>query len=254
MHRVLNDYLVAQTFLTRLPCPGAVDHSGSALGRSTAYFPIVGTLVGLLSALAYLTASCLFEPMISAALALLVSVLLTGAFHEDGLADTADGIGGGFTLERKLEIMRDSRIGTYGATALIFSIVLRVLAIAALPAPLAFSALILAHTLARFSSLPLIYFNTYVREQGTGKPFAAQVTVTRLLVAGLWCVLVWLVLPGALCPALPAAAASLLAAHFYFRAKLGGITGDTLGAANQLSELAVYLMLLAAAGTAIEPY
>ncbi|MDO6459575.1 adenosylcobinamide-GDP ribazoletransferase [Granulosicoccaceae sp. 1_MG-2023] len=251
MPPILNDYFVAQTFLSRLTCPHAVDHSGDALGRSTAFFPLVGTLIGLLAALLLWLANSLFDPLLSATLAVMSTIVLTGAFHEDGLADTADGIGGGFTLERKLEIMRDSRIGTYGATALLLGILLRIFALASLPASLAPAALILAHTVARFSSLPLIYFNTYVREQGTGKPFAAKVTPLRMAAAGAWCLLIWLVLPGMLWPALIAALLSTLAAQAYFRRKLGGITGDTLGAANQAVELSVYLVLAALSGAVL---
>ena len=245
MTSFFNDYFVAQTFLTRLPCPRHVDHDAHALGRSTPFFAVVGTLIGVIAAGVYWLASQVFDPVISATLTLACTILLTGAFHEDGLADTADGLGGGFTLERKLDIMRDSRIGTYGASALILGIVLRLLAIAALPGDVAVAALILSHTLARFSSLPLIYFNTYVREQGTGKPFAARVTRGRLGLASVWCGLVWLILPGELWPAIVAAALVTVAAQAFFRRQLGGITGDTLGAANQAVETSVYLTLLA---------
>ncbi|MCB1754464.1 MAG: adenosylcobinamide-GDP ribazoletransferase [Gammaproteobacteria bacterium] len=245
IRRFINDYFVAQTFLTRLPCPAGVDHSGEALGRSTAWFPLVGTLVGLAAAAAMAVSLHFFEPLLSATLCVMATVLLTGAFHEDGLADSADGIGGGFSLERKLEIMRDSRIGTYGTVALLLGVLLRIFALAEIPAPLVFSALILAHSLARFSSLPLIYFNTYIREQGTGKPFAAQVTPARLGAATIYCGLLWLLLPGTLWPALIIAFLATLGAQWYFRRKLGGITGDTLGATNQLVEASVYLALAA---------
>ena len=108
-------------------------------------------------------------------------MIATGAFHEDGLADSADGLGGAFEIEKKLVIMRDSRIGTYGSVALILTIIAKISAISLLPAETAISVLIGAHMLGRWTSVPLIKYNTYVREQGTGKPFASMITTHNVI-------------------------------------------------------------------------
>ncbi len=239
---IVNHYFVAQTFLTRIPCPAFVDHGPGALAKSTVYFPLVGLFIGLLASGVFFTASAIWTPLIAATLTIAFSIAITGAFHEDGLADSADGLGGGFTLERKLEIMRDSRIGTYGSVALILSILLRVTALAEIPTEYIIPALVIAHMAGRWSSLPLIIFNQYLREDGTGKPFAESVGVVSFYTATLYSSIIVLLLLGL--PAFNIIITIVLitiSAHFYLRKKIGGITGDTLGAINQCIEIAVFL-------------
>ena len=176
--------------------------------------------------------------------------LLTGALHEDGLADTADGIGGGRSAERALEIMRDSRIGAFGVLALLLATAAKILALGALPLWVGCAALIAAHGLSRWSIVLVIATARYVRESGTASPVAGAVAPATHAVAGA-AALACLV-PVALAAA-PAAAVGMLAGlalgHVAVRAayqrRIGGYTGDCLGATQQVSEIGAYLGLLA---------
>ncbi len=231
-------------FLTRLPAPSSVQWSEKELAASTPWFPAIGIVVGTIASLAWLVGNALWGSNTAAVAAVAATILVTGAFHEDGLADSADGIGGAFDVSKKLAIMRDSRIGTYGSVALMLVIIAKVLALALVQPSAVFPTLITAHVLARWTSLPLIYNNVYVREEGTGKPFAATVTKSRLFYSSLFTLMVVL-----LCVQLKSlylivtVVIFLWLAQSWLRQKLGGITGDTLGAANSLTELLVYLVL-----------
>lgn len=187
-------------------------------------------------------ASAIWSPVVALALSLVATVLVTGALHEDGLADAADGFGGGSTPERVLEIMKDSRIGSYGAVALILAIVTKLASLASLSRMDIVTALIAAHTLARWSSAALLYGWRYIGTKGAA--FSGGVTTLRLNIAtaitlgicvlalqrrALIAILVSVVITGV--------------AGVYFKRRIGGVTGDCLGAANQLVELAVYLAL-----------
>ncbi len=239
----------ALTFLSR--CPGVArvaDPTPAALARSSRYFPLVGVLVGALGGALFAIASCFFVPAIAATLALLGMVLSTGAFHEDGLADSADGFGGAFDTRRKLEIMKDSRIGTYGAVALLFALLLKWSALQTMSAGLAVLALISAHAVARWSSLPLTLYLPYARGEGPNKPLAEGIRRRELWIASLFTLVVVLASCWLL-GATPAFAGGLLLtivlltvlAAWICQRQIGGVTGDTLGAANQLLEIAVLL-------------
>lgn len=245
-HAPWHDAATALVFLTRIPVPWTIPDIEARLPRSTPWFPVVGALVGLVGAAAWWGAHTLWGPLPAAIAAVAATVLVTGAFHEDGLADTFDGLGGSPERERALEIMKDSRLGSYGALALMLTVIGRIVALLLLGAA-APAALIGAHALARFSSLPLIRWLPYARDDGgTGKPFAGGVGITGLVVAFaftaaltglLWqlqATVVWL-----------AAAAIVLLLALWFRRRLQGITGDTLGAANQFVELTALLALAA---------
>jgi adenosylcobinamide-GDP ribazoletransferase len=238
--------LAAFTFLTRLPLPGSGQVNAEILARSAVWFPLVGAVVGGVGALVLAGAGRIWPPVVAGALSLLATVVLTGAFHEDALADAADGLGGGRDRDRILEIMRDSRIGSYGAVALILVLSARLGCLAALIPLGGARALIGAHVLGRWSSLPLLAWLPYARAQGAGKPFVGAVTGWRLATGT---VLTALLLVPALGPralvAGLAAAATTAVAGWYFRARLGGITGDCLGATNQVVELVTYLVVLA---------
>lgn len=235
-------------FLTRFPVPSN-EYSDAALGKSVVYFPLIGVLVGLAGSATYLLAQLIWTAPIASALALLVMVLCTGGFHEDGLADTADGIGGGWSIEDKLRIMKDSRIGTHGVLALILALLLKFTALASLDPNLVPAALIIGHALSRWSILPLVRFTNYVSgDGGSGKPLVGSVTAGRFSIATLF--LVVLAASLALAQALTLALVTVVivaASLRYFKRKIGGITGDTLGASNQFIELSVYLVF--AAGT-----
>ena len=186
----------------------------------------------------------LWSTVVALILSLVAPVLVTGALHEDGLADAADGFGGGSTPERVLEIMKDSRIGSYGAVALILAILTKLATLASLSRVDIVAALIAGHTLARWSSVWLLYRYAYVGTKGAA--FAGGVTTLRLLIATVVATTICaLALQHRALIVVLAGAAVTFATGAYFRKRLGGVTGDCLGAANQLVELTVYLALAA---------
>jgi adenosylcobinamide-GDP ribazoletransferase len=243
--------LTAVMFLTRIRVPAWVAHAPNDLARSTAYFPAVGVLVGAIGAGVGLLALQWWPPLIAAIAAVGATVRITGAFHEDALADACDGFGGGWTVPQVLTIMKDSRIGSYGAIGLLLVTVMRIgaLSVIAAASPAMFvAALITAHTLGRWSSLPLIAWLPYVSESDTSKskPFAASVTTGRLLGGSLTAaaVIVAAFSDPLILVTLPVlAAVTTLLLGRYFRRRIGGMTGDCLGACNQAVEVVTYLAL-----------
>jgi adenosylcobinamide-GDP ribazoletransferase len=219
----------------------------SSLARSFALFPLAGLLIGAFIALVFLSAVAIFRNQTVAVwLATVFGFVLTGGFHEDGLADTADGFGGGYTAAKKLEIMKDSRIGTFGSLALVGIVGLKIATLNALSAPLVCFALPMAHAWARFSSLPLVIWLPYVRDNASNKPIADGVTPGRLLFA-----LIFMAILSMLAWNFgPVVYAALVACTVTFlggmlsRQHIGGITGDSLGAVNQCVEVCVYLCVL----------
>ncbi len=242
----LSALVCATMFLTRLPVPSG-EYSDAALARSVVYFPLIGVGVGLAGSATYVLAQLLWPHAIAIALALGVMIACTGAFHEDGLADSADGIGGGWTVDDKLAIMKDSRIGTYGSVALILAVLLKFAALASLEASAVPVALVIAHALSRWSTLPLVRCTDYVSgDCGSGKAFENAVTGARLGTATFFVTALLLGLAASLALALALATVAVVtASHWYCQRKLGGITGDTLGATNQLIEISVYLVFAA---------
>jgi adenosylcobinamide-GDP ribazoletransferase len=211
------------------------------------YFPLVGALVGAWGGAVYWLASAVWPASVAVVLSIIATVVLTGAFHEDGLADAADGFGGGWDRERILAIMRDSRIGAYGAIALVLVLLAKVAALSALPRADVVRALVAAHTLARWSSVPLLWRLPYAREtSGAAAPFVGGVTVLRFVVATALALVVVVLILGvhALVP-VAVALGLTVASGWYYRRRIGGITGDCLGATNQCIELATYLMFVA---------
>ncbi len=242
----LRPFLTGVMFLTRIPCPAWVGHDAEYLARSTPWFPVIGAAVGAWGAAFYLLGRTAWPAVVIAVLvSTIATVWLTGAFHEDALADACDGFGGGWSKDDILRIMKDSRVGSYGVAGLVLVMGLKAAALASLSPGDAVRGLIAAHALARWSSLPLIWWYPYVRESSaTGKPFAASVTPARLA-AG---TALALAIAGAALGvrALAAVAVTLavvVLAGRYFQRWIGGITGDCLGAANQVAEAAIYLSL-----------
>jgi adenosylcobinamide-GDP ribazoletransferase len=234
-------------FLTRLPTGRAAANSGADISRAAWAFPLAGVLVGLIAAVVYATAHKLGLPAwIAASLAVAATLAATGCLHEDGLADTADGFGGGETRERKLEIMRDSRIGTYGVCALTLSILLRVAALASFASPIAaLWALIAAHGGAR-ATLP-VFMALVPPARGDGLAFAAgRPSGERVITAS---VLGILILAIGLGPAHGIAALIFLLVVIALMAwlsvvQIDGQTGDVLGAVEQVSEIVILLVAL----------
>ena len=246
-------FATALTFLSRMPVVARWSYADPEhLARSARYFPLVGVFAGAVGAAVYSAASLILPAQLAATLGVLVIIAFTGAFHEDGLADTMDGFGGAFEVQRKLEIMKDSRIGSYGATALVLALLLKVGALASLSPAQALPALLAAHALSRWSCLPLTLALPYVRA-GSNKPMADALGCTELLIGSAWllAILSLLLLLGWTAQHLVVvplvAIFSTLVAGAYSRAQIGGITGDTLGASNQLVEISVLLSCVALA-------
>lgn len=247
-------FLVALQFLTRLPVPARVGFDPQWLNDSARHFPAVGACVGLLAAGVLWAAANLFPMGVAVGLSMAATVCLTGAFHEDGLADTCDALGGAVSRERALAIIKDSRIGTYGAVGLLLVLGLKAAALAALPLAWALPALVLGHTVSRTAAVSLIRFLPYAGDvdQAKAKPLARRISAPGLVVAFGWAVLVSAGVvvsspqSGAVVLlALGLAAAGTWACAWWFQRRLGGITGDTLGATQQLTELLMLLGWLA---------
>ena len=245
---LIADLRIAVSLSTRIPLGPAAPTLEGDIARASWALPAAGILVGLAGAIVYWLATRLrLQPEPAAMLALAATILITGAMHEDGLADTADGFGGGKTREDKLAIMRDSRIGAFGACALIVSIVLRWSALAAIADPrLVAIALVVAHASAR-APLPLFMrllppARTDGLSVSAGQPPPQSVVIAIAL--GLACLLSGFGLRGTMISLLVLAAAILLIAHLS-RKQIGGQTGDVLGALEQVCETAILLIATA---------
>lgn len=236
-------------YMTRLPVGKGYVYRSYDLPRSAVYFPIVGLLIGLMGGLVLLSAEPFFPPVVAVLLCMGATVALTGALHEDGLADAMDGLLGGQEPQRRLEIMRDSRLGSYGAVALWFSLTAKAFVLMSLLEEgvlKTVAALIVANGLGRASTVALLFSHPYVRsDQSKASPFGNAVTLKEAVLAIISPVLLSFVFLGnrSLLTLIFAAAATW-AAGKYFQKQIGGITGDCLGAANQLVELVCYLSLV----------
>ncbi|WP_018605072.1 adenosylcobinamide-GDP ribazoletransferase [Uliginosibacterium gangwonense] len=246
-------FFIALGYFTRLPVPAWVGWSSSELNHATRYFPLVGLLVGLLVAGVFYLASLFLPLRVALLLSMIASLLITGAFHEDGLADSADGFGGGWGKDQILTIMKDSRIGTYGAIALVTALLMKFLVLDALGL-FTLIALPLAHTLSRTMALLVMAAMKYVRQDDStrAKPVAEGLSKTDwvlglcLGLAPFIAVLAFDVLPlrAMLACWLSCIMATLLWAFYIYR-RIGGYTGDALGASQQIAEIATYLALCA---------
>jgi len=257
MLQQLRLFLTAVQFFTRLPVPAWVGHSAQQLEQAARYLPLVGMLVGAISATVLYLAVQVLPLSLAIGLSMAASILVTGAFHEDGLSDFADGFGGGHTKEKMLAIMKDSRVGAYGAIAIVLVLLLKYQALVELVGKhsLLFAAavLIAAHAVSRLMAASIMLTQRYVREDDSAraKP-AAQLGHASFAVALLTGIAALAILyaAGANASAILTAAASalLMRAHLAWRLqrRLGGYTGDCLGAVQQLTEIAFYLGLLAA--------
>lgn len=242
----MRELQAAVGFLTRVPVGGAVLDARS-LSRAALWFPVVGLLVGgAMAGTHRLAGAAGLDPLPATLLAVLVAVLVTGGLHEDGLADCADGFGAHVARERRLEILRDPRVGTYGALALVFAVATPLVALGGLDHADFAIAVLCAHVLARWSSVP----QSWLMPPADASSSAGLVRPPAPVVAGATAMAVAVVLllagvaDGLL--ALGVAVAVTVLGALAARRMLGGVTGDTLGAVNKLCELAVYLALGAA--------
>jgi adenosylcobinamide-GDP ribazoletransferase len=231
----------AVQFLTRVPIRRTTAADTAA---TVAWFPVVGALVGALAGGIVAGLSHLVPGSVAAAVGVLAGVLITGAFHEDGLADTADAVAGGWTRERRFEILEDPRHGTYGVAALCGSIVLRVVAVATLGPAAAFAGLVAAHTLGRGAAVATMGVVPVARPDGLGADYARSVSAGRAAATGLVAVAItalatgWWAGPLTLAAVVGALTVGILALRSF-----GGVTGDILGAIEQVAELLVLVVV-----------
>lgn len=249
MKKQLHYFLTAMLFFTRIPCPQWVNHSSNKLHKSNRYFSLVGIVVGTISAFAFYMYSLVFSVDIAIVVSMIASIWITGAFHEDGLADVCDGFGGGWTKEKILLIMKDSRLGTFGVLGLINILALKFLALRELNnisnnIPLI---LISGHAISRFIASVLLYTHEYVRDDTTSKVKAVtkHMNLKSLLFSFFFGILplfffydycVFLTL-------LPLGLTYCYLGYFYNK-WIGGQTGDCAGALQQVSEVIFYLSLI----------
>jgi adenosylcobinamide-GDP ribazoletransferase len=248
-------FLLALGFFTRIPVPNFADFQESELNHSTKYFSLIGIIVGALGAASYVLSAKFLPQTIAVFISMVSTIYLTGAFHEDGLADSADGLGGGWQREQILTIMQDSRLGTYGAVALFLMLLSKFQLLSALDSYFVPFVLIAGHALSRLSAVYIMATLSYSKPAGKAKPLATQISTVDLVIANVFGLLPLFAIIALLIVnnhALEISVKFVLMAlipvflsWFWWRQKihkwLGGYTGDTLGAAQQITELAFYL-------------
>ncbi len=250
MREEIRIFFTALMFYTRIPCPSWIDHSEEYINKATRYFPLIGLIVGGASALVIYALHFIFPTSICIIFSLATSILITGAFHEDGFADVCDGFGGGWTKEKILEIMKDSRIGAYGVVGLFVLFALKVFTLIELlnfDVWFCLKATILAHVLSRFIAVTMIFTHEYAREDATSKikPIAKKLTITNLLISAIWLIPAFILLQNYwfLLVIIPVYLMKIYLAR-YFTKWVGGYTGDCLGATQQITEVITLLFCL----------
>ena len=243
-----SEFINALRFMTIIPVPSSeLATAPDWLSRCAKYFPAVGICVGLVSSVVWLTAAAIWGPLIAALLAVAASIVITGALHEDGLADTADGLGGGRSVEKRLAIMKDSRIGAYGALALALGVALRVSALADMPVWSGAAALIAAHAAARITPAFVMNALPYAGDTAAMKVSYANAPVSahdlRFALIVVACALVPLVFVSMLSviSGLMLGAIMATAIVLWARKLIDGYTGDVLGATEQMFEIGFLL-------------
>ena len=229
----------AAQFLTRVPIRL---RSAPDLARSVPWFPVVGALIG--AAVGGVTVGLmeLVPPLVAAAVAIMFGVLLTGAFHEDGLADTADAMGG-WTQERRREILKDSRHGSYGVAAMCGTIVLRIVCVASLGPAAALASLVAAHTIGRGAAVGVMGFAPPVPVEGLGADYARALSTGRAAVGVIAAMLIGVLAVGWwAAPFVLAASVAALSVSIIARRAFGGVSGDILGAVEQVAECAILVV------------
>ncbi len=258
MHQ-LRLFFTALQFFTRLPIPRWVGFDPAWLNQASRYFPLVGVVVALITSAVYAVGFKFFPPVIAVILSVAAGIYVTGAFHEDGFADMCDGFGGGITQERVLEIMKDSRIGAYGAIGTFCLLLLKCATLTQLPPFGVLAALMFAHPMSRLMAVSLIWRLDYARAEGKAKPLAQKMrtiefaiaAVTALLPALALIYLHWLSWTMLISGFAGALAATVWLARKFVR-RIGGYTGDCLGAVQQVTEMIFYLCVLAGLHTSVQ--
>jgi adenosylcobinamide-GDP ribazoletransferase len=260
MKKQVRIFLTAIMFLTRIRVPGSIDHSPEYLQQAPRYFPVAGWIVGGISALAFLVFARLVSTDLGILASMITGLLVTGAFHEDGFADVCDGLGGGWTKEKILLIMKDSRIGAFGAIGLMAILASKYLLLKELPSftpsiehPTSailythryfILAILSAHSLSRLMPVLVMQKGLYVSLPEQSK--SRDITGRRLSSAGLLIAIVTALVPFAFLPwhylfTIPPALYITYELYRYFKKWIGGYTGDCLGAIQQVAEIVIYL-------------
>ena len=241
----LEHFLGAIRFFTRLPVPDWVGHDSAALERSARYFPAVGLIVGGLGALVFGLFFFIWPKTLAILASMAATLYVTGAFHEDGWGDTVDGFGGGWEKAQILTIMKDSRIGSFGAIALVLILLAKFFALIEIEPTLLPVVLIAGHAFSRLCSTSLLSTLDYVRDEGKAKPLATRISKGALAFAALTALVPMLLLPpGQMLLGVAFAALATVWLARMFKRRIGGYTGDCLGAVQQLAEVAFYAGLL----------
>jgi adenosylcobinamide-GDP ribazoletransferase len=245
-HSELRYFFTALGYFTRVPVPRWVGFEREYLNAAARYFPLIGAMVGGVGALVYLLAMRVFPAGVAVLLAMAATLVLTGAFHEDGLADCTDAFGGGYAREDVLRIMHDSRIGAFGAIALVIALALKWQTLSALPNADVAWLMIAAHAASRTVAISYLVTLDYVRAEGKAKPVAQRMSLSSFLIASIFGLpwLVWLDWKLACVTFIVLAALRFLIGRYFVR-RIGGYTGDCLGFAQQVFEIAIYLTALA---------
>lgn len=238
-------FLTAVQFMTRIPIPASIVHDPEYLQAAPRYFPVIGWIVASFASLAWLLFSRYVSIDAGIVASMITGIFVTGAFHEDGFADTCDGMGGGWKREDILRIMKDSRIGTFGTIGLIGILASKFVLLKALTAsPFFIIALFTAHSVSRLLPVWVMQFADYATDPNQSK--SKDITSRRFSSGGLLMVCILGLAPFALLPwpflltILPAIYVTYRLLH-YFRKWIGGYTGDCLGAIQQVTELVIYL-------------
>lgn len=240
-------FLTAVMFFTRIPVSIKHYHE-TDLNHSSRYFPLVGIIVGVTGSLTFWLANKILPLEISILLSMLATILLTGAFHEDGLADAVDGLGGGYEKEQVLTIMLDSRIGNYGAIALVMALVTKYQSLSYISLAILPMVIIAGHALSRYMSVLVMFTQSYVKSTGKSKPIATQLNVSGLVVASIFGLTPLTLLLHFFGYKYLAVLLLVFLVWLWFSLKLkkriGGYTGDCLGAMQQITEITFYLGIL----------
>ena len=246
----MNLFYLALSFFTRLPVPKSMEYSPELLSQSSRYFSLVGLLLGAMLALAYSVISPFFSPAITILMIMSLSLLLTGAFHEDGLADMADGFGGGYHAEQCLIIMKDSRIGTYGAVTLIMALALKfslLVELATYNLSVILMSIVLSQSLSRAIAASLIATMPYVSDERSSKskPLATEQSTTgSFILLFIGCLPLWFYPIAVVVTCLMVLLIFRWLFQQWLMKKIGGFTGDCLGAAQQTSEILILMVMV----------
>ncbi len=260
MKKELHIFLTAVMFMTRIKVPAHIDHSTEYLNKSVKYFSLIGWIVGGICVLIFLVLNKYLSEDIAILASMIAGIWVTGAFHEDGFADVCDAFGGGWTKEKILSIMKDSRLGTYGVLGLIFILSTKFVLLKKLlefashyeqptlnifyPYQYFILFIIAAHSVSRLMSVFTMQFSSYVTDKDTSKSkpvTSRKLSIPALLFTTAFAIVPFLLLPLIFSLIILPVICTAYSLSQYFKKWIGGYTGDCLGAIQQVSEIVFYL-------------